>query len=151
MQLAVILLCSLMHELGHISVMCLFGMPPEALTFYAGGIRLSDSCLYCGRAKTAAVLLAGCAVNLLCAGISLLLGYAGLFAAANLALGLFNLLPFRYFDGGRLYTELTGREPPALLRMAALLSAAALTVLSVIRGSIPFSLIATAVIILCDG
>lgn len=151
MQLAVILLCSLMHELGHIGMMCLFGMPPESLTFYAGGIRLSDSCLYCSKPKLVAVLMAGCAVNLVSAGMSLLLGYAGLFAAAHLALGLFNLLPFRYFDGGRLYSELTGRDPPTLLRIAALLPVFVLTVLSVIRGSIPFSLIATAVIILCDG
>ena len=150
-QLFIILLCSLMHEMGHITAMCAFGLPPESITFYVGGIRLSDSSLNCSKPRRAVILLAGCAVDLLSAGVSLILGYRGVFAAAHLLLGLFNLLPFRYFDGGRLYSELTGKDPPVFIRIAALLPLALLALYSALNGELPVSLIAACVLIILDG
>ena len=151
LRLAVILLCSLMHELGHIFAMCLFGILPQSLTFYAGGIRLSENGLKCSPVRCAVILLAGCAVNFASAAVSILLGHRGLFAAVHLILGGFNLLPFRYFDGGRLYTELTGREPPRIIKLAALTPIAAVAAVSLTKGDIPLSLLATLAVILIDG
>ncbi len=150
-QVCMILLCSLMHESGHILAMCLFGILPECLTFYAGGIKLSGVTLRCSAGKRAVILLAGCAVNLSSAFISIMLGAGGTFAAVSIALGLFNLLPFRYFDGGRLYSELTGKDPPALLRAAAFLPLCVLGLGTALRGELPVSFIAAAALIALDG
>ena len=146
-----IIVCSLLHELGHIFAMCLFGICPGALTFCAGGIRLSEECLACRKWKRAFILLAGCAVNLSLSAAGVVFGLGDEFSAVNLILGIFNLLPFRYFDGGRLYSELTGREPPFLLRAAALLPLAAAAALSVAEGELPVPLIAAMAIMLADG
>ena len=55
------------------------------------------------------MLSAGCAVNLTIAAAAVIIyGKCGYFAAANLILGIFNLLPFGYFDGGRLLELIWG-------------------------------------------
>ena len=90
-------------------------------------------------------------MNFASAAVSILLGHRGLFAAVHLILGGFNLLPFRYFDGGRLYTELTGREPPRIIKLAALTPIAAVAAVSLTKGDIPLSLLATLAVILIDG
>ena len=150
-QLLTVLLCSLMHELGHILAMCLFRIPPASVTFYAGGIMLPGGSLNCSRLKTCAVLAAGPAVNLCASAASILSGSPGIFAAAGLLLGLFNLLPFRSFDGGRLYLELTGSEPPAALQLICVLPLAAAAVYSCLCGRVPVSLTVTAMLIVADS
>lgn len=149
-RLLTVLLCSLIHECRHILAMCLFGIRPGRVTFCAGGIALPAEELRCSKGKTCLILSAGPAVNLAASAVSLLLGYKGTFAAAGLALGLFNLLPFRCFDGGRIIAELTGREPSRTLQAAALVPPVCLAVYACLRGSIPLSLIAAAVLILLD-
>ncbi|MBR6872196.1 MAG: hypothetical protein IKN17_01675 [Ruminococcus sp.] len=150
-QVMTVLLCSLMHEGGHMTAMELFGLRPDMLTFYAGGIKLNGKQCGCGKAAYTVVLLSGCVVNLAAFALCLLLGRVGMFAAANLALGLFNLLPLRYFDGGRLYTELTGREPAFCIRIAVIGLLGALAAAAFMTGRLPISLIAAIVIILSDG
>jgi Zn-dependent protease len=71
------------------------------------------------------ILFAGCAVNFLLSLISYLLGYEML-TEINLALALFNLLPFSYFDGGRiigLYAPETLRKTLAAVCTAMLAAA----------------------------
>lgn len=151
LRLCVILLCALMHELGHIAAMLMFGLFPDTMTFCAGGISLSENVLHCSRGRRAVILLAGCAVDFVCAAVSLMLGFFGTFAATHLILGAFNLMPFRYFDGGRLYSELTGRELPRLLRLAALTPLAVLTIYCAAHGQLPLSLAAAMTLMLIDG
>lgn len=150
-RLMTVLLCSLMHELGHMAAMRAFGIRPKCLTFCTGGIALPAEGLDCGRLRACLILSAGPAVNLISSAVSMTLGYTGTFAAAGLALGLFNLMPFRCFDGGRIYAELTGREPPIGLRLAALMPLAALAVWLSLRGSIPVSLYMAVLLILADS
>ncbi len=96
------LVCCLLHELGHLSAMLLFGCPPRRMSFYAGGIRISTRRINrLGRGARAAILSAGCAVNLVFAAVSYLSGFYWL-AKINLALAAFNLLPLPQLDGGRL-------------------------------------------------
>jgi Zn-dependent protease len=96
------LTCCVLHEMGHLTAMCLLSSPPEKICFYAGGIKIIPRTGGIDRRTVTAVILAsGCAVNFLLAAVSYLLGLQRLFEV-NIALGTFNLLPFSYFDGGRI-------------------------------------------------
>ena len=88
----------LVHEGGHILVMRLTGARILAMRFCAVGVRLEKRGLLSYGRETA-VYLGGVAANLLAAGACVLLcGWNG-FAAANLALCIFNLLPVGRLDG----------------------------------------------------
>ena len=96
----------LCHETAHLAVMAVKGHLPKEIIFSGGGIciRQSDSFSF-------AVLAAGSAVNFILFGIfrfgfqqdSI---YKMIFAAANLCVGVFNLLPMGDLDGKRLIEEL---------------------------------------------
>ncbi len=148
--LCTVLLCSLLHEMGHIAAMCLFGSPPESLTLYAGGMMLPFQSLRCSKGRAAVILLAGAAVNYLAAAVCMAVGAREELAAVNLALGSFNLLPFRYFDGGRLIEELLGHEPPLILQLVSLLPLVLLAAYSLSCGQLPISLAAALLLIVSD-
>ena len=115
--LAVILSAAALHELGHLLVLRLLGAETLVVTNAAGAVNTAFSAgdimlitdhikLFgvsplCGpNPGEIAAVLAGPAVNLLCA---LVLGgaHAWVAAGAHLSLCLFNLLPVRPLDGGR--------------------------------------------------
>lgn len=111
--LPVFLLC-LAHESGHIIAACAAGLPPESITFYVGGIRMSleNGTGSKGLAREILILSAGCAVNLFLAPVLYLWGMR-LTAMMSLGLGLFNLLPFSSLDGGRLIKAVCEYISPA--------------------------------------
>lgn len=92
-----------LHELGHIAASVLCKAPPEAITFYGGGILLSQGDKSVSRKCRLIILSAGCIANFICFAV----GYFNpwgiiqlrIFGAVNLLVGLFNLLPVGYFDG----------------------------------------------------
>lgn len=87
------------HEAGHLAAMLLCGAQPDSLRLYGGGICIaSEDISSLSLGKKVSVYLSGVAVNLaLCVA---LWNAMPLFAAVNLVLGIFNLLPFTCFDGG---------------------------------------------------
>ncbi len=90
------LLACVLHETGHIAVMCAMGCPPEKITLYGGGMKLT------GGGKNIPVIISGCAVNfmLFAAFYFLTEDYnLRLFGVINLLTGLFNLIPVQPFDG----------------------------------------------------
>ena len=95
------LVCCLLHEAGHLTAMLLTGHTPQAICFYAGGIKLVPQRGAVPRSRQALILAAGCAVNMTLAGVSLITGQQRLMYT-NLAVGLINLLPLSCLDGGRL-------------------------------------------------
>lgn len=103
-SLLVVLLCCVLHEMGHILMMCLCSVPPKEVVLYGGGIRISpDRSKMLSENKDALILSAGCVVNILLALITAVITQGvNLFVSANLFLGAFNLMPVKYFDGGRL-------------------------------------------------
>lgn len=96
------LLACLCHEAAHLAVMMIKGQIPERIVFSGGGICIKQSENACF-----SVLAAGPAANFIlffifafCLKQNSI--YMPIFAAANLCVGLFNLLPMEELDGGRL-------------------------------------------------
>ena len=107
-KLAVVFAAAFLHEAAHLVCLLAFGCRDLTLTLLPGGARIGGVCfamLPYGRAL--ASVLAGPGINLLLAGAFFLLGRS--FSAAwlrqafevNLTLGLCNLLPLSFLDGGR--------------------------------------------------
>ena len=137
---AAALTACLLHELGHLAAMLLFGERPRALYLYAGGIKLIPPRRSPSRGRQAVILSAGCAVNFLLARISYLIGAERLMYV-NLAVGILNLLPFSALDGGRL-AELC--LPYKVRRAAAAVTLLLMTAAVVILGGEPMALLVTA-------
>lgn len=146
-EISAVLVSCLLHELGHISAMCLFSSPPESVCFYAGGIKIIPKAYVLGkRSVTLIIFSAGCIVNFILAAVSYLLGLEQL-CLINFSLAAFNLLPFNYFDGGRileLYAD-------SFIRRIAALAFAIIFAFAAVKCSLPiaallaFALLAEAV------
>ena len=103
-----LLACGL-HEVGHIFTMYVMGCPPERITFYGRGIKLT------GGGKNIPVIISGCAVNFLLftAFYFFTDDYnLRLFAVISLLTGLFNLMPVQNFDGYNLLERVITRFLP---------------------------------------
>ncbi len=145
-KIIIAVICCILHELGHIAAMCMFGIPPERVLFYAGGIKISP---HRGRLvskrQDIIILSAGCIVNLAIALIiRLAAGELNYFACANLFLGVFNLLPVRYFDGGRILSAVLNESRVCdFIRGFFLLFLLAVMVKLLLSGSVSISLLVT--------
>lgn len=97
-----ILGASAVHELGHIGVLILFRRKVKTLRVGMFGAVLDVDCRNLSYGKELLAVLAGPAVNLLCAGWITRYGSGNeLLTGIHLMLGGFNLLPIRPLDGGR--------------------------------------------------
>lgn len=151
------LLSCLLHETGHIIAMGLMRIKVRRLIFYSGGIALSSSppveCMDPWR--EIAVLSAGCAVNTVVFLTALAVGDR-LTALINLALILFNMLPFSALDGGRIIKALTVRFFPAAdidgaQRICDLILGIAAAVFFILRGNVNFTLPLTLAMIILES
>lgn len=96
----------LWHELGHLTAMKICGIPAKRIIFYGAGIKITYDKVFCFTdfRDEFFVLIAGSFANFLLASA---LSFSGsfeikLFAVINAAIGVFNLLPLQYLDGGKL-------------------------------------------------
>lgn len=141
------LLACFCHETGHFIAMLLEKKPPRQVIFSGGGI-----CIKQRRDPSAFVLGAGCGVNfclffLFCFLLERNSIYRLLFGGANLAIGIFNLLPLGTLDGRGLLEKLCYRTMPfyaaeRLLFLAEILSlcgAVGATVFMIISGMVNFT------------
>lgn len=98
----------LIHETGHLIPMVIFGEKISLVKIYGTGIRIVPyknplKAVY----KDIIILASGSFTNFL-TGAFLLLFFenAQIFAFMNIILGIFNLLPYRNFDGGEIILTL---------------------------------------------
>ncbi len=137
------------HELGHVFAMSLFGSAPESVTLYGGGIKIVPKReRMLSRFADTVILLAGCFVNFLLAGLCCLLNAPEVLILVNLVLGIFNLLPFSYFDGGRILKLWLPDVLYSFIRALAVLLSAGLVSWLIIKRSLSPSLAATFVLVL---
>ncbi len=104
----------LIHECGHGIAMLLTGAGIKEIHFYAAGMLLRTKSLLLPRGAEWIVHLSGPAANLLAAAFCYTLHIHSL-GFMHLAVGIFNLLPFRVLDGGSALRSLFA-EYPAVLR-----------------------------------
>ena len=91
----------ILHELGHILAAAFAGISVQRVSLTGTGIIMTAEKNSSVPTKYSLfVLLSGPAVNVFCAGIIFLAGGSSSFAAINLALCVYNLLPFSSLDGG---------------------------------------------------
>ncbi len=106
----------LLHEIGHGAAMAATGAGIREIRLYGAGVQLRTRTPFLSTPRELAVLLSGPAVNL--AAAALLLAWRGgsVTAFLHLAMGLFNLLPYRVLDGGSAWACLLSGQP-VLLRI----------------------------------
>lgn len=147
------------HELSHLAVMAIIGIPADKITFYGAGIRITsrgaDNAPIFQRIL---VLSAGAAANFAAAAFFRVTGN-DLAAVINLFTGIFNLLPFGELDGAALLKifvikNCRPENVDKITRRVAVISAvAAGAVLLILLQNAPFVLCAVAlyIVILACG
>lgn len=95
----------LLHEMGHLAAMLCLNVPVSEICFYGAGVKIvPKKSSLTGYGKELAVLAAGPLANIIAFAMSYFFigGQAAVFGAISLVTGLFNLLPLKGFDGGRI-------------------------------------------------
>ena len=95
--LGLILMSVLLHEAGHLFVMCLFGVGIEGVTLLPIGIDIKRKQTYISYPKEIILALAGIFVNLV---VFFIFKEHEFFAYTNLLYATINLIPVKGLDGG---------------------------------------------------
>ena len=96
-----VVLAALLHEMGHLALLALFGVNVEGLNFTAFGVEIQADTRYLPYWKDIVCTLAGPLVNILAAFFLARIEENYILAGANLLQGCFNLLPLTGLDGSR--------------------------------------------------
>lgn len=139
----------LLHETAHLLAIAWMHRKPERLHLSAAGMQLTlKESMLCPVHKLCVILAAGAAANFLAAA-----GFEALHlpdaAAANLSLGMFNLLPFSGTDGGTLLLALMEQHdcmrhperPARVMRLLGILTAAGVIAWMCVTGRVNLSLL----------
>ncbi len=111
-----VLLSSFLHETGHLLCMWAKGIAPEKIRLIPASVEITEKNII--RPYSFAVSLCGPLLNL-AVFLALFINYSifknrfiGEFAAVNLIIGLFNLLPVKNLDGGEILFNLLLKKMP---------------------------------------
>lgn len=100
------LIACILHELGHLAVLRMYGIKSSAILLYSGGMKIKyERTSVLSVKQDIIVLLAGITVNFIIASISFVID-ENIFCVSNLMICVYNLLPFKYFDGGQIISKL---------------------------------------------
>ncbi len=101
------------HEFGHLIAMRICNIPVKRILFYGAGIKIMPDKQFCFTDFRTEffVLIAGSAANFAASAVSGFFDAAELklFSVINAVIGVFNLLPVQYLDGGKLLTAVIYR------------------------------------------
>ncbi|MCH5207315.1 MAG: hypothetical protein J1F04_00405 [Oscillospiraceae bacterium] len=144
------------HELSHLVLMIIFGIPADEILFYGAGIRISSREISrAGKLPRALILIAGCAGNIIAAAVMLIAGN-NVASAINLFTSFFNILPIGSLDGAQLLKNFAvSRYKPEnvdkVMRIAGIGSAVLLLAIVILIGgaSFYFSIIILYIVFLC--
>lgn len=143
-QLAMCLACCIVHEIGHLLAMLYLGVGADKLILYGGGMLIRrKKGLRSSNLTDCIILLAGPLANALLAVLFLLLGMKNA-SGYNLFCAVFNLLPFSYFDGGRIADTLfPDSKAVSLIKNIIILMFACLVFSVTLMGGLNISLLVT--------
>ena len=141
-KLLLTLVSCALHELGHLILMTAFGSSPQEIVVYGGGIRITPDNKQLSKSHDIAVLFAGPAVNFALCLLTYLTN-GGFFCQVNFLLGALNLMPFRYFDGGRILALLANGKVCEIFRATFILLSAAAMIYMILHGTVSISFAAT--------
>lgn len=102
------LLCSLFHEAGHIAAMKLSGAKLKSVSLNLGDVAINADSTTLSYNAEVFVTISGVAVNFILSGVSFAVysvskdNISFSFGVSNMLIGVFNLLPVRFLDGGQL-------------------------------------------------
>ena len=139
-KLLMTLVSCALHELGHLVLMTAFGSSPQEIVVYGGGIRITPDDKQLSEYHELAVLFGGAAVNFALCLLSYMANGGGFFCQVNFLLGALNLLPFRYFDGGRILALLADGK---FFRAVFILLSAVAMIHMILHGTVSISFAAT--------
>lgn len=146
-QMLITLLCCVAHEAGHLIAMLLLKQKPNAIVAYGGGIKIKAPLLRVSRKGELVIYLCGPIVNLLLFLLCVLTNQGGsVFSLANMSLCLFNLLPVKHLDGGKIASILADKNEVwyntvELLRKLIVLLFSAFASVSLLKGNISITLV----------
>lgn len=149
-ELIMALICCFLHEAGHLICMYLFSQYPDEIDLYGGGIKIKNNKnIFLSDSVEIAILFAGCAVNIFFGCMTVMIfNDFNCFASANLFFGLFNLMPVKYFDGGRIISKVLNDAPAArLIRIIFIIAFAFIIIIMIINKLFSISLVLTFVYI----
>lgn len=142
-KLLMTLVSCALHELGHLVLMTAFGSSPQEIVVYGGGIRITPDNKQLSKYHELAVLFGGVAVNFALCLLSYMANGGGFFCQVNFLLGALNLLPFRYFDGGRILALLANGKVCEFFRAVFILLSAVAMIHMILHGTVSISFAAT--------
>ena len=132
-RLVFCMLAALLHELGHLLMMLIFSVKVRSVS-----LRLFDVLIEAdspdGLLADVCITLGGPVMNLVLAAV--FIPFGRFFGYADLALGVFNLLPVMSLDGGRLLYILLSRRLSEKATCAILCAASFLSVLPIMTAGI---------------
>ncbi len=110
------LAAALCHELGHLAVMLMLGVPVQQVELTVFGADIRTAHMRVNPAAAAAIYAAGAGANFLSAAVVLCIHpttiEAEFFALCSISLALLNLLPIRTLDGGCILEIVVSRIAP---------------------------------------
>lgn len=112
------LICMTLHEVSHVLSAIIFGYDIKSLEFSAQGLTI-DLYEKPSGYKNLVIIVSGPLINLICSSVYLLItqNSSSIFVAFNQSFGLFNLMPLKFLDGGRLLEEFLDLYFPTHLAM----------------------------------
>ena len=110
---------------------------------HGGGIRITPDNKQLSKNHELTVLFAGPAVNFMLCLLTYLTSGGGFFCQVNFLLGALNLLPFRYFDGGRILALLANGKVCEFFRAVFILLSAVAMIHMILHGTVSVSFAAT--------